>query len=119
MFLTPGIDFLVRSSADYLFTCGIIYVTLISLKQLLKPTLYIPDWVPIFSSLVLRVGYMVAQPWIKEVKNSKAARAHGAVLPPHVKENHIRLAKSLTQEPNVGYPRTSLFSYPPSLIVNI
>ncbi|KAF7762028.1 hypothetical protein Agabi119p4_10020 [Agaricus bisporus var. burnettii] len=105
MFLTPGIDFLIRYSADYLFTSGIIYLILILPKYYAKPNWYISNWILVLSSFALRIGYRVAQPWIQEITNSKAAHARGAVLPPHVKENQIKLAKSLTQEPNVGYPQ--------------
>ncbi|EKM75106.1 hypothetical protein AGABI1DRAFT_132556 [Agaricus bisporus var. burnettii JB137-S8] len=105
MILTPGVDFLIRSSANYLSTSGIIYLILILPKYYAKPTWYISNWILVLSSFVLRIGYRVAQPWIKEITNSRAARARGAVLPPHVKENHIKLAKTLIQEPNVGYPQ--------------
>jgi hypothetical protein len=103
LLITPGIDFIVRGLVDFLLPCAAVYPTLaIGSSRLLG--LEIPKWILLVSSVGLRVGFIVARPWINEYKNSRAARAHGAALAFHVKENHFELVKTLIHEIDDGYP---------------
>jgi hypothetical protein len=102
MLLTPGVDFILRTSFDFIVPCAVIYMTIILGSSYFE--LELPKWGLVAMSLGLRLGYIVSQPWISEYRDSKAARAHGAVIAPHVKENHVELVTKLVEEFDHGYP---------------
>ncbi|KAF5354945.1 hypothetical protein D9756_005644 [Leucocoprinus leucothites] len=102
MILTPGIDFIARTSFDFILPCGVAYATLILGGGYLG--LDTPKWAAAVLSFALRLGYIVSKPWVEEYQNSRTARANGAVLAPRVKENHIELVQDLVRELDHGYP---------------
>lgn len=106
--IPPGINFIARSLLNFLLPCAILYPTLlIGSSQLFGSDL--PSWALAASSLGLRLGYNLSKPWIKEFKDLKAARASGAVLPPHVQENGLELVKVFLHNLDDGYPGELLF----------
>ncbi|KAF5354121.1 hypothetical protein D9756_007165 [Leucocoprinus leucothites] len=107
MSLPPGPNFIARSLIDFLLPCIPIYPTL-ALANTHLLDLSLPKGALVVSTLVLRLGYILSQPWVDEYKNSKAARAHGAILVPHVKENHFKLVKALLHDLANGYPCDTL-----------
>jgi hypothetical protein len=102
MFLTPGIEFLLRSTVPILLLCGTLYAASV------LGTGYFgfapPHWTFVIFSLVTGLGYTAARPWIHEFKNSRAAYTQGAVLAPKVEESRKELVASFIAESSSGYP---------------
>lgn len=105
--IPPGLDFIARSLINFVLPCIAVYPALsIGISRFLD--LDLPRWMLVSSSLGLRMGYILAKPWIKALKDSRAAHAKGAVLPPHVKESSWGLTKTFLHELKDGYPAESL-----------
>jgi hypothetical protein len=57
----------------------------------------IPQWVLLTLSVTPRLVYLFVKPSIDNGRNSRAAKAHGAVLPPHIDVNSIEVPKKLSR----------------------
>ena len=100
--ITPGLDFVAHSSARFFLPCAFIYASLLLCCTLTALTL--SRWTLIISSVALRLGYILSKPWLDEYRNTRLARAHGAILAPHVKEKHTDIVRDLVYEAEHGYP---------------
>ncbi|KAJ3576023.1 hypothetical protein NP233_g712 [Leucocoprinus birnbaumii] len=107
MSIPPGVDFIARSVLDFLLPCVPVYPSLaLANTHLLDSSL--PKWALAVSSLALRIAYIILKPWVNEYQDEKVARAHGAILVPHIKEDHLKLVKSLVHDLDDGYPMDTL-----------
>ncbi|KAJ3576017.1 hypothetical protein NP233_g717 [Leucocoprinus birnbaumii] len=99
----PGIDFLARALLNFFLPCVTVYPALsIGTSKFLNSDS--SRWVLVTSSLGLRLGYILVKPWIQRFRDRRAARANGAVLPPHIKESGWEMAKVLLHDLEDGYP---------------
>lgn len=102
MTISPGLDFIGRSLAHLLFPCIVAYGMLTVICDLLALTA--PSWVLVFLSLVPRLLYFLLKPFLNDRNNSRDAKAHGAVLPPHIGVNSVEASKQFIENFKSGYP---------------